>query len=82
MAKPTHETPKSESTASEAKVTAAKPAYIDKIEQAADLQITVRTLEDWMRRRLIPYYKIGKTVRFNPEVVRQSLDEKFKFAAR
>jgi excisionase family DNA binding protein len=34
-------------------------------EQIADwLQVTTRTIDDYMRKGLLPFYKIGRTVRF------------------
>ena len=34
--------------------------YLSKMEVAARLGMTVRTVEHWMRRGIIPYVKIGK----------------------
>ena len=36
---------------------------------APQLEISTRTLDDWMRRGWVPYIKIGKTVRFRLEDV-------------
>src|ERR1043165_309848 len=38
--------------------------FIDKTETARRLKKTVRTVENWMSRGLIPYYKIGHSVSF------------------
>ena len=38
--------------------------------RAVHFQVDVRTVENWMSRRMIPYIKIGKIVRFDPETVR------------
>ena len=39
-------------------------AFITKEEVARLIQRPVRTVEDWMRRRLIPFYKLGQAPRF------------------
>jgi hypothetical protein len=36
---------------------------------APKLEISPRTLDDWMRRGFVPYIKIGKSVRFRFEDV-------------
>lgn len=38
--------------------------YISKKEVAARLKQDERTVNNWMRLGLLPYYKIGRTVRF------------------
>ena len=44
------------------------PAAIDEVlkkaETARRLNISTRTLDDWMKTGRVPYFKIGKTVRF------------------
>ena len=37
---------------------------LEKTETADRLKISTRTLDEWMRKRRVPYLKIGKTVRF------------------
>ena len=37
---------------------------LKKAETARRLQISTRALDDWMRAGRVPFYKIGKTVRF------------------
>jgi excisionase family DNA binding protein len=41
------------------------------------LKIGTRTLDDWMKKRAIPFYKIGKLVRFRQVDLDQAL-EKFR----
>jgi excisionase family DNA binding protein len=54
-----------------------------KKQQAAEhLQVTVRTLEAWMRRGLIPYLKIGKTVRIRMSAVDAMLSERHEVRRR
>jgi excisionase family DNA binding protein len=38
--------------------------YLRKTQMAELLQVSVRTLDNWMARRLIPYIRIGRTIRF------------------
>jgi excisionase family DNA binding protein len=47
---------------------------LDKRQLAASCNITVRTVDHWMTKRLIPYLKIGKSVRFNKVAVEKALD--------
>ena len=44
-------------------VTAAEP-YIGKVEAARRLSCGVRTLDTWMKRGIVPFYKISKKVAF------------------
>lgn len=47
-------------------------AFLDKRQLAARLNMTVRTIENWQKRGILPYIRIGKVVRFHwPEVVQQ-----------
>lgn len=48
-----------------------------KRELAGYFGITDRTVEEWMRRRYIPYIKIGQTVRFRVATVLRYVDEKY-----
>jgi excisionase family DNA binding protein len=44
--------------------------YITKSQVAERFQVTPRTVEAWMEKRLLPFQKIGRTVRFHwPSVV-------------
>ena len=47
-----------------------------KLEVAAHFQVTPRTIDQWMRTGLIPYWKIGHTVRFDLIAVTAMLNEK------
>ena len=38
--------------------------YIDKLEVGRRAQMRPRTIDDWMKRGLLPYYKVGRSVRF------------------
>jgi excisionase family DNA binding protein len=52
----------------------------DKREAALYLKIGVRTLDDWMARKTVPFFKIGRTVRFKVSDLDTAL-EKFRVAA-
>jgi len=51
---------------------------IDKSEAARRLDLSKRTLDEWMRNGRIPYLKIGRTVRFRWESVIARLEERFR----
>lgn len=46
-------------------------------EAAAWFQVTERTVEVWRAKRLLPYRKIGRTIRFLQADLLQALDERF-----
>jgi excisionase family DNA binding protein len=39
--------------------------FVTKPEMAARLKVQVRTVDNWMRRGILPYIKIGSSVRFH-----------------
>src|ERR1022692_1631850 len=44
--------------------------------QAAELlNITTRTVDEWMKRGLLPYLKIGRTVRFKEDDLMRHLND-------
>ena len=49
--------------------------FIDKPETARRLNCGLRTLDCWMKRGLIPYYKISKKVSFKWSEVEAALRE-------
>ena len=49
--------------------------FIDKAETARRLNCALRTLDTWMKRGLIPYYKISKKVGFKWSEVEVALRE-------
>lgn len=46
-------------------------------EAAAYFQVTERTVEAWRAKRLLPYRKIGRTIRYRFGDLLQALDERF-----
>jgi len=47
--------------------------FLTKAEVAAWLRKDIRTISNWMRRGWIPYYKIGRAVRFKESEVEAQL---------
>jgi excisionase family DNA binding protein len=48
-----------------------------KREAALYLNIGTRTLDDWMKRKMVPFFKIGKVVRFRVSDLEAALNKKF-----
>lgn len=48
-------------------------SYINKVEVARRMNIKVRTVDNWMRRKFIPYYKLGHTVLFRWSEIEQHI---------
>src|SRR5262249_20673566 len=51
--------------------------FIGKREVAERLGKTVRTVDNWMRRGMLPYYKLNRTVAFRWSEVQRFMWEKF-----
>jgi excisionase family DNA binding protein len=47
--------------------------YIDKREVGKRLQIRPRTVDDWLKRGILPFYRIGRSVRLKWSEVEQHL---------
>ena len=47
--------------------------YINKAEVARRMQKQVRTVDNWMRRGILPYYKIGRSVAFKWSEIEKQL---------
>ena len=48
-------------------------SYLTKLQVCEMLVITQRTLEGWMHRGHIPYYKVGRWVRFREDDIHEHL---------
>jgi excisionase family DNA binding protein len=48
--------------------------FLTKKEMAAELHASVRALDGWMQRGIVPYYKIGRNVRFRSTEVHAVLE--------
>jgi excisionase family DNA binding protein len=55
---------------------------LTKTESAQYCQVQTRTIDNWMKRGLIPYYKIGKSVRFRIDDIQTHLDKNCRVARR
>ena len=52
--------------------------YLTKVEVAALVRKTTRTVDAWMALGLLPYYKISRTVLFRLSDVQRHLDQNFR----
>ncbi len=50
--------------------------FIDKVETSRRLDCGLRTLDSWMKRGLVPYYKVSKRVMFRWSEVLVALQAK------
>ena len=62
--------------------TAKVDEYISKKEVARRLGQDERTVNNWMRSGLLPYFKIGRTVRFKWSEVESFFDQHCRVAAQ
>lgn len=56
--------------------------FIGKPEIARRLNMTVRTVDNWMARGILPYYKLGRTVAFRWGDVEAHLQANFRVCRR
>jgi len=56
--------------------------YETKPQVARKLQVTVRTIDQWMRDGRLPFFRINRTVRFSPEDVAEFLIRTSRVVAR
>jgi excisionase family DNA binding protein len=61
---------------------AAPEGFIGKTEVARRLNKTIRTVDNWMNRGLLPYYKIGRSVEFKWSDVESHLRQTCRVARR
>jgi excisionase family DNA binding protein len=50
--------------------------YLTKPQVAEMFQISTRSVDDWMKKRLLPFAKIGRTVRFRASDIDACIREK------
>ena len=55
--------------------------FLTKEEVGGRMRKPVRTIEDWMRRRIIPFYKVGQAVRFRWSEVQAHFAARYRVAA-
>ena len=61
---------------------ASPEGFIGKTEVARRLNKTIRTVDNWMSRGLLPYYKIGRSVEFKWSDVESHLTQTCRVARR
>jgi excisionase family DNA binding protein len=61
-------------------VTSPMQGLLTKAQSAEYCQVRTRTIDNWMKRGLIPYYKIGKAVRFRIDDIQAHLDKTCRVA--
>jgi excisionase family DNA binding protein len=66
----------------EAKTPAHEEAFINKLEVSKRLGKTLRTVDNWMNRGILPYYKIGRSVEFRWSEVEQHLAQTARVSRR
>ncbi len=68
------------STAAAKQVEAATAIFLRPTEATKLLPVSRRTLSNWQRRHVIPFYRIGRTVMFKRADIESAL-ERFRVAA-
>jgi excisionase family DNA binding protein len=56
--------------------------FIDKAEVARRLNKTIRTVDNWMARGILPYYKLGRTVAFRWSDVEAHMQANYRVCRR
>lgn len=55
--------------------------YVDIREIAKHFSVSTQTVRNWMKRGLVPYFRMGSVVRFDVEEVNRAL-EQYRTAAK
>ena len=56
--------------------------FINKAEVARRLRKKLRTIDNWMKRGILPYYKMGRSVSFKWSDVQAHLDSNYRVCGR
>lgn len=56
--------------------------WVGKKEVAEHFKISVRTVDNWMKRRLLPYIRTGRNVRFKLSEAEETINRCFKVQGR
>jgi excisionase family DNA binding protein len=56
--------------------------FIGKTEVARRLNKTVRTVDNWMGRGILPYYKLGRTIAFRWSDIEAHMKANYRVAGR
>jgi phage terminase Nu1 subunit (DNA packaging protein) len=51
--------------------------HVRKGEMASIMGVSIRTIESWMAKRIIPYHKINRVVTFDPLMVKEAIQSRF-----
>ena len=65
-----------------AALTAQPEGFIDKPEVARRLNKTVRTVDNWMARGILPYYRLGRTIAFRWSDIEAHMKANYRVAGR
>jgi len=57
-------------------------SLLTKNEVAERAKVSVRTVDNWIRTGFVPYYKLGRTVRFKGSELQQCWDQKCRVLLR
>ncbi len=52
--------------------------YLTKIEVAQLFKLSTRTIDSWIAQGRLPYYRIGRTIRFRRSDIREYLDRHYR----
>jgi excisionase family DNA binding protein len=63
-------------------ISATAEPYLTKPQAATYLSMSQRGLQDWMKRRMVPYFKIKRAVRFRRSDLDAVLDQRFRVASK
>ena len=55
--------------------------HVRKSDIARFMGVSIRTIETWMAKGLIPYHKINKVVTFDPLKVKEAISSRFAVEA-
>ena len=61
-----------------ATVASGPEGFIDKVEARRRLNCGARTLDTWMKRRIVPFYKISKRVAFKWSEIETAMERKYR----
>jgi excisionase family DNA binding protein len=56
--------------------------FIDKPEVARRINKTVRTVDNWMARGILPYYRLGRTIAFRWSDIEAHMKANYRVAGR
>jgi excisionase family DNA binding protein len=58
------------------------PGLLDSHQLTAEINISYRTLDEWKKRGVIPFFKVGRWVRFDLAKVRAALDQHYEVKSK